>query len=254
MTRKHDDVYQACVVCASLSLAFLSAAFADTVVIKPGDTVIKIAERELGNRNRFTEICSLNRNVLGGDCDRISVGMVLDLPARVGARKAAVSTAASVSLSFGDSSTLKGDFVARFTRSSGPTLNAPTGYTVTPADNFVRLSGHVENASSQGKPGIWLQVSDSIEKAASGNVIIVDALVRMATAGGPIGLAYSTNEVGNSGWRTQEATTEFKTVSFTYQVPPMKNGGGDYIGILPDPENVDQVLYVAEISLRVVAE
>ncbi len=248
------DRLVAYVVCASLSLASLSAASADTVVIRPGDTVIKIAERELGNRNRFTEICRLNRNVLGGDCDRISVGMVLDLPARVGARKAAVSTAASVSLSFGDSSTLKGDFVARFTRSSGPTLNAPKGYTVTPADNFVRLSGHVANASAGGKPGIWLQVSDSIEKAASGNVIIVDALVRMATAGGPIGLAYSTNEVGNSGWRTQEATTEFKTVSFTYQVPPMKNGGGDYIGILPDPENVDQELHVAEISLRVVAE
>ena len=242
------------VVCASFSLASLSAAFADTVVIRPGDTVIKIAERELGNRNRFAEICRLNRNVLGGDCDRISVGMVLELPARVDARKAAVSTAASVSQGFGDSSTLKGDFVARFTRSSGHTLNAPTGYTATPADYFVQLSGHVANASPAGKPGVWLRVPDSIEKAASGNVIIVDALVRMATAGGPIGLAYSTNEVGNSRWRTQEAGTEFKTVSFTYQVPPMKNGNGDYIGILPDPENVDQVLYVAEISLRVVAE
>ena len=242
------------VVCASLSLASLSAAFADTVVVRPGDTVIKIAERELGNRNRFTEICRLNRRVLGGDCDWITVGMVLELPTRVHIRKAAVLTAASVSQGFGDSSTLKGDFVARFTRSSGQTLNAPAGYAATPADIFVQLSGHAANASSGGKPGIWLQVPDSIEKAASGNVIIVDALVRMATGGGPIGLAYSTNEVGNSGWRTQEAGTEFKTVSFTYQVPPMKNGGGDYIGILPDPENTHQVLYVAEISLRVVAE
>jgi len=237
-------------VCASLSLASSSAAFADTVVVRPGDTVIKIAERELGDRNRFTEICTLNLRDLGGDCDRITVGMVLELPARVDARKAADSTVASVSQGFDQ----QVDFVARFTRSNGQTLSAPAGYAVTPADTFVQLSGHVANASPGGKPGIWLQVPDSIEKAASGNLIFVDAVLRMATGAGPIGLAYSTNEVGNSGWRTQEAGTEFKTVSFTYQVPPMKNGGGDYIGILPDPGNADQVLHVAQISLSVVAK
>lgn len=46
-----------------------------------------------------------------------------------------------------------------------------------------------------------------------------------------IAIAYSTNDVGNSGWHEYSFKNEFKTYSFAYNVPKIKNGGGDYVGI-----------------------
>ncbi len=47
--------------------------------VEEGDSLWKIANRQLGDGNRYTDIVSLNRDVLG-DEDEISVGMRLRLP------------------------------------------------------------------------------------------------------------------------------------------------------------------------------
>ena len=47
--------------------------------VRRGDTLSKIAERELGNANRWREIFELNRDVID-DPDKIFPGQVLVLP------------------------------------------------------------------------------------------------------------------------------------------------------------------------------
>ena len=51
-----------------------------TYTVKPGDTLIKIAQKELGNGDRWQEIFLLNRAIIR-DPDQILVGQVLTLPA-----------------------------------------------------------------------------------------------------------------------------------------------------------------------------
>lgn len=250
----------------TLLVAFVAPAFADTVIVKRGDTLIKIAERELGNRKRYAEICEINRKVLGYDCNSIAVGMMLTLPDRGAAGEKASTPAKAVSTSttkpsnnvatsessdgplFTNRTTLRGDFVASFDKAGGQSLGVPEGFQLRQDDSFVELSGHVPNSTSAGAPGIWLKIPETIEKRVSGKLIVVEALVRSAN-GGRFAMAYSTAEVGNSGWIFLQAGTKFTKVSFTYRGKPMKNGGGDYVGILPDPDNIGQVLHVEEIAV-----
>lgn len=245
------------ILCASLLLAPVGAAIADMVIVRPGDTLALIAERELGNRSRYSEICELNLRALRHDCDYLVAGMELTLPERgAGARNVVASRPSAMVASRGPSNTiqLKGDYVVRLGGSSDEKLTAPKGYKATLTDDYVELKGHVANASAGGRPGIWLRIPDSMEERASGKIVVVKAVVRMRRTPGPIAMAYSTADVGNSGWVTKGAGTDFKSVSFTYRVPAMKKGGGDYVGILPDPRNAGQVLQVAQLAVSVLGE
>ena len=50
-------------------------------VVQSGDSLWKIAAKQLGNGTRYDEIAELNTDVLNGD-DNLTVGMHLKLPAR----------------------------------------------------------------------------------------------------------------------------------------------------------------------------
>jgi hypothetical protein len=65
-------------------------------------------------------------------------------------------------------------------------------------------------------------------------------------------VAYSTNDVGNSGWRSFPLTDKLADYSFTYSVPKMKAGNSDYIGILPDLLGAGGAVEVFAISAEVV--
>ena len=54
-----------------------------------------------------------------------------------------------------------------------------------------------------------------------------------ATTATDVLMQYSTREVGNSGWRRTNVSPGNFSVSFDYDVPVMRNGLGDYIGIAP---------------------
>ena len=69
----------------------------------------------------------------------------------------------------------------------------------------------------------------------SGTQVTVTARSAATTPSPAFAVSYSTAEVGNSGWQRFALTSEPTTVSFTYAVPKMNKGGGDYIGLLPDP-------------------
>jgi hypothetical protein len=84
--------------------------------------------------------------------------------------------------------------------------------------------------------GYSVRVPDAVESAASGNRVIVRVTARTAgDGGGRFALAYSTNEVGNSGWRWFTTGPDWATYTLQYDVAPMIMGNGDYIGILPQP-------------------
>ena len=118
--------------------------------------------------------------------------------------------------------------------------------------NFMRLANGNPDAKSGGKTGGYnVRTPDAFETAASGHRIAVSVIAR--AAGAPksrFALAYSTNEVGNSGWRWQDTGPEWTIHTFEYDVPVLKKGNGDFIGILPDRENcpgVDVFLVTAHI-------
>jgi hypothetical protein len=102
---------------------------------------------------------------------------------------------------------------------------------------YLALADGALNAQSGGTTGGYsLRVPDEVESAASGNRITVRAIAR-ANGGGEsrVALAYSTNEVGNSGWRWFTVGAEWSAIAFEYDVPPMIKGNGDFLGVLAEP-------------------
>src|SRR5262245_41224780 len=97
------------------------------------------------------------------------------------------------------------------------------------------LFGGDPGAESQGRTGGFsISLPDRIEVAASGKRVRVSARAAGASTA-EFSVAYSTNEVGNSGWHEFTAGNRFEIKSFEFDVPPMREGRGDFVGILPVP-------------------
>ena len=103
---------------------------------------------------------------------------------------------------------------------------------------YISLANGKTNATSHGMTeGYSIRLPDTIEAAASRNRVSVNVVARAAgSAQSRFALAYSTNEVGNSGWRWQDAGPEWSVFTMEYDVPVMKKGNGDFVGILPDTD------------------
>lgn len=72
--------------------------------------------------------------------------------------------------------------------------------------------------------------------------------------GGIVAVAYSTNDLGNSGWRTFALTREPTAHGFDYTVPPLVNGNGDFVGIDPDPEGAGHAVTIHAIHLEILGD
>lgn len=99
----------------------------------------------------------------------------------------------------------------------------------------LRLADGDPKASSGGfTQGYSVRLPDEIERAASGRNIVVRWLARSPEAPqARVACAYSTCEVGNSGWRWKGFDAEWSLQSFTFKVAPMVKGNGDFVGFLP---------------------
>ncbi len=117
----------------------------------------------------------------------------------------------------------------------------------------VVLSGHVEGAPSNGRPGIFATVPTNVEEVASGSRIEI-AVTLFSDPATQAAVAYSTNEVGNSGWRSISATPQGARSAFIYTVREMNVGQGDYIGLLPDPNGTGQTVEVTDITITILGE
>ncbi|MFY0679150.1 MAG: hypothetical protein JXR13_01115 [Thalassovita sp.] len=107
----------------------------------------------------------------------------------------------------------------------------------------------MENARSGGKTqAVYLPFESQLEASVSSRRIRVEVTANVLSET-EFQAAYSTNDVGNSHWRTLKVSPEAPTASFEYQVPPMNEGKGDFIGILPDPNNTGQTLTLTSIVI-----
>lgn len=125
------------------------------------------------------------------------------------------------------------------------------GHEMTDLDGAVRISGHVPGLYSTGTTGgAFIRLDDEFEADAAANVVRVSV-----TLSGPEGaraaLAYSTNDLGNSGWQSFILTAAPTTHSFDYAVPPLAHGNGDFLGIDPDPDGAGHALQVHAILLEI---
>lgn len=101
---------------------------------------------------------------------------------------------------------------------------------------YLRLCNGAPNAGSQGITGGYsIRLPDAVEAEASGHHVTIKIVARAASVPqSRFALAYSTNEVGNSGWRWFDAAPDWAVYAMEWDVPTMRKGNGDFIGILPD--------------------
>ncbi len=128
-------------------------------------------------------------------------------------------------------------------------------YTFETFDDTVclKLSNGAARAPSGGlTSGYNIRVSDELELAASEKTIRITLAARSeGPASARIAIAYSTNDVGNSGWQWREVGPDWTPCTIDYQVPKMKRGQGDFVGLLPSPAGQPGV-QIAAIAIAVI--
>ena len=116
-------------------------------------------------------------------------------------------------------------------------------------------SAEDEPESSGRTQGVYMQVPEAFEEDASGQQVRISITARSAPANGSksFAVAYSTREVGNSGWQQFEASDVFETHSFQYSVNPMQEGQGDFVGIWADTSGSGRAIIVESVTVEVLA-
>lgn len=112
-------------------------------------------------------------------------------------------------------------------------LHNPSAFAITDYDNYTTISGTITNDLRSGgrTDGISYTISEEEELVYSNKLVEVSFFA--TSTGGDLVAAYSTGDVGNSGWVTFSPTEELAEFSFTYAVPELVMGNGDHIGFYP---------------------
>ena len=136
-------------------------------------------------------------------------------------------------------------------------MSAPENMAVDFFTDRVRIFGGMsaDEANSSGSTqAARIRLPGRIERNASGGRVRVTVSARQAEggAGHEFAIAYSTREVGDSGWRRFELSDAFRAYVFEYDVPEMVEGDGDYIGVLPDASGASGVIEIDFIAIEVV--
>ena len=136
------------------------------------------------------------------------------------------------------------ELMSALTTRSGITIDMSTD------GSFVTIAGTSESRVSGGRTsGAYIEISGDAEQALAGRLIEI-VLVARSAEGSALEAAYSTNDVGNSGWIALTLNPSFTTAAFTYRTQPMNAGGNDYLGFIAQNGPVD----IAAIAVRPVAE
>jgi len=130
--------------------------------------------------------------------------------------------------------------------------NTQNNNTIAEHSQGLLITSAVVDALSGGTTqGVYTVLSTEYEKAFSGQHVIVTVVARQADENGTekFAVAYSTNEVGNSGWRYFDAGNNFESYSFEYDVPVMNKGYSDFVGIWPDVSGSGKGLVVQSLTV-----
>ncbi len=99
---------------------------------------------------------------------------------------------------------------------------------------LLKLTGG-DAGSTNWLDGFRIRVPDAFERKASARTVRVRVLARSASpAPARMAIAYATVGVGNSGWRWRDVGPIWSVPQLVWRVPKMKDGHGNYIGLLPD--------------------
>jgi len=117
-------------------------------------------------------------------------------------------------------------------------LAVPKGMTLELTDHGTWIiSGKPEGQALPGgqTSGVSVELTNDQEASNANSRLSIKILARAVDAEKVTGRsAYSTNDVGNSGWRNFEFGSQYSEVAYGYVVPPLEKGRGDFIGILPN--------------------
>jgi hypothetical protein len=144
------------------------------------------------------------------------------------------------------------DFVIVFGVGAEGEVSRGAALSVVACDSFVTLGDGLATAGSGGtiSESYTAILPAAFEAKASGKTIRMSVLARATAMPLSFHLAYSTNEVGNSGWEKFEAGPDFSEHSFEWAVPPMKEGRGDFAGVQP-PLAGEGTIDVAWLALTI---
>lgn len=229
-------------------LAFSTASHAqETVTVERDDSLSTIAQRVYGDGSQWQRLCEANTSILTEGCDALVVGSELVVPPLDGAAADPAPLAGAAA-----DPAPSDESVLRFGPEVVDLLVVPEGFTVEEESETIRISGHVADAVSTGRTGgVSFQLPDSFEEQALGRTVRVTVTALLEDAG-LVQLAYSTAEIGNSGWQDLEIGPGMTTASFDYTVADGTTEGGDFIGILPDPRSSGQTLEFQELTVELV--
>ena len=145
------------------------------------------------------------------------------------------------------------DTMTSWSQVSATNINVPEGVFYTIVDVGGEPAAEISNvpadaSSAQRTGGVSVRLPDDIEQAAGGHQVRVTIRAAALQEGSVIAVAYSTNDTGNSEWRQFPLTTTPAEYSFTYDVPPVQTGNGDYLGFRSYNQGRVQVLgYKVEV-------
>ncbi len=105
------------------------------------------------------------------------------------------------------------------------------------------------NATLTGATGgVSIRLPAEFEAQASGARVQLTVRAFAPQDGALLGVAYSTNELGNSGWQRFVLTTAPRDYVFAYNVAPGRGGAGDFLGFRSHGAGAVQIVgYKVEI-------
>lgn len=113
-------------------------------------------------------------------------------------------------------------------------------------DSVALVAGDFKGAPSSGyTSGAVFSLGEDFEKVVSGKTVTIKVFAR----GGPLAMSYSTADVGNSGWQQVGVSEDWAEFTMVYEVPKLKNGRGDFVGIIPT--DADQGVEIKSVEVSV---
>lgn len=121
-------------------------------------------------------------------------------------------------------------------------------------DGSVLINSSLEAPASHGSTqGAFVVISKPQAMAQSGKTIQVTVEAAKAKENGAseFAVAFSTAEVGNSGWKKFTPTETFAPYTFEYKVATCKTCNEDFIGVWADTKGAGKGLLVKSVSAKI---